>query len=58
MNRWTNIVLGGVYAVTILAAAIGEGWGYYIFLSTLETALAALIVRYAWTWPRHAAPTG
>lgn len=51
-------MLGGVYAVTILAAAIGEGWGYYIFLSTLETALAALIVRYAWTWPRHAAPTG
>ncbi|MGZ4539991.1 MAG: DUF6326 family protein [Blastococcus sp.] len=57
VNRWTNIVLGAVYAVSILAAVIGEGWGYYIFLSILETALAALVVWYAWTWPRQAAPT-
>jgi hypothetical protein len=52
VNRWSNIVLGGIYAATILLSTIGEGYGYYIFLSVLEGAIALLIV-YAWRWPEH-----
>src|SRR4051794_10789548 len=32
LNRWTNIVLGAVYAVTILLSTIGEDYVYYVFL--------------------------
>lgn len=43
-----------VYAITIIAGAIGE-WGYYILGSGIEVALLAAIVYYAWTWPRYPA---
>jgi hypothetical protein len=26
---------------------------YYLFLSAVEIAVLALVVRYAWTWPRR-----
>ena len=51
LNRWTNIVLGGIYAATILLSTIGEDYVYYFFLSFLEGAIALLIVWYAWKWP-------
>ena len=54
--RWTNIVLPILYVVSIVAAAVGETDGYYVFLSTSEIALLLLIVRYAWTW--HPVATG
>ena len=54
-NRWSNIGLGGVYAVTILLSTIGEDYVYYFFLSILETAVALLIVWYAWKWPQQSA---
>jgi hypothetical protein len=53
--RWVNIVLGVLYAVSIVAAAIGED-AYYLFLSVAEIALLLLIVWYAWTWPRRERP--
>jgi Family of unknown function (DUF6326) len=49
--RWSNVLLAIVYVATIVAAAIGES-AYYWFLSVVEIAALALIVRYAWTWPR------
>ena len=52
-NRWTNIVLGAVYGVTILLSTIGEDYVYYGFLSVVEAAFAALIVWYAWKWPKR-----
>ena len=52
-NRWSNIVLGGIYAATILLSTIGEDYVYYFFLSVLEAALALLIVWYAWKWPEQ-----
>jgi Family of unknown function (DUF6326) len=52
VNRIVNIVLAVVYAVTIIAGAIGE-WSYYIFGSGIEVVLLAAIVYYAWTWPRQ-----
>jgi hypothetical protein len=51
VNRIVNIVLSIVYAVTIIAGAVGE-WGYYALGSAIELALLAAIVYYAWSWPR------
>src|ERR671918_2041621 len=51
-NRIANIVLGIVYALTIIAGAIGE-WNYYILGSAIEVALLAAIVYYGWTWPKE-----
>ena len=53
VNRIANIALAIVYALTIIASAIGE-WGYYILGSAIEVALLAAIVYYAWTWPKAA----
>jgi Family of unknown function (DUF6326) len=51
VNRIVNIALSTIYAVTIVAGAIGE-WGYYVFGSAIEIALLATIAYLAWTWPR------
>jgi Family of unknown function (DUF6326) len=51
INRIANIALGIVYAVTIIASAVGE-WSYYILGSSIEVALLATVVYYAWTWPK------
>src|ERR671936_2889259 len=55
VSRIANISLGIVYALTIIAGAIGE-WSYYILGSAIEVALLAAIVYYAWTWPKEARP--
>lgn len=51
VNRLANIALGIVYALTIMASAVGE-WTYYVFGSAIEIALLAAIVYYAWSWPK------
>jgi hypothetical protein len=51
VNRIANIALGFIYALTIIAGAIGE-WNYYILGSAIEVALLAALVYYAWTWPK------
>lgn len=56
VNRWTNIVLGLVFPVTILISCIGEIWLNYLFLSILESVLLLTIVWYAWKWPRQEQP--
>jgi hypothetical protein len=56
VNRIANIALGIVYALTIIAGAIGE-WSYYVLGSAVEVALLAAIVYYAWTWPKETPPT-
>ena len=53
-NRWANIIVAAVYALTIVLSVIGEGWAYVIFLSVLEVVLLLLIVWYAWSWPEPA----
>jgi uncharacterized protein DUF6326 len=50
VSRIANIALGIVYALTIIAGAIGD-WGYYVLGSAIEVALLAAVVYYAWTWP-------
>jgi Family of unknown function (DUF6326) len=56
VNRIANIVLSIIYALTIVAGAIGE-WSYYILGSAIEVALLAAIVYYAWTWPTETQAT-
>ena len=55
VNRIANIALSVMYALTIIAASIGE-WNYYIFGSAIEVMLLAAIVSYSWTWPTEAPP--
>jgi Family of unknown function (DUF6326) len=50
VNRIVNIVVALVYAVSIVAACIGEGWAYYLLGSAVEVMLLAAIVRTAWVW--------
>jgi len=52
VNRIVNIVVALVYAVSIIAACIGETWAYYFLGSAVEVVLLIAIVRTAWTWPR------
>ncbi len=52
VNRIANIALGIMYALTVIAGAIGE-WSYYVLGSAIEVALLAAVVYYAWTWPRE-----
>ena len=49
-NRRINIVLP-ILIVSIAISSIGETWAYDYFMSAAESALLALIVWYAWTWP-------
>ena len=53
VNRIANIALAVLYALTIVAGAIGE-WNYYVLGSAIEVALLAAVAYYAWTWPRPA----
>jgi hypothetical protein len=55
ISRWVNVVLGLVYAVTILLSTIGEDYVYYYALSIVEGAIAVLIAWYAWKWPEQSA---
>jgi len=52
VNRIVNIVVALIYAVSIIAACIGETWAYYFLGSAVEVVLLIAIVRTAWTWPR------
>jgi len=47
-NRVVNIVVAAVYAVTVVASAVGK-WAYFVFGSIVEALLLALLVRTAWT---------
>lgn len=54
-NRWTNIIVGVLYIVVVIGNVIGEPWAFYIFGSIVELVLTALIVWYAWKWPKQEA---
>jgi hypothetical protein len=56
VNRIANIALSVVYALTIIAGAIGER-NYYILGSAIEVMSLTAIIYYAWTWPKEARPT-
>lgn len=55
-NRLMNLIVAPIYVVVSAFNALGESWTYYYTLSIgVEVIVLALIVRYAWTWPRRAA---
>ena len=54
LNRWANIVLGAAYTAIMLMTMPGA-WAFYILLGIIEVVLTALIVWYAWNWPKRAA---
>jgi hypothetical protein len=55
-NRLMNLIVAPIYVVLSAFNALGESWTYYYTLSIgLEVIVLALIVRYAWTWPRRTA---
>jgi hypothetical protein len=51
VNRIGNMALSMIYALTIIAGAVGE-WNYYILGSAVEVALLAAIFHYARAWPK------
>lgn len=51
VSRVANIALGCLYALSVIASAIGE-WSYYVLGSAVEVALLAAVVYFAWTWPK------
>lgn len=56
INRWTNIIVATVYAISILGLAISEAsetWVYYLTSNIIEVVLLLLIVWYAWKWPKQ-----
>lgn len=54
-NRWANIIVAILYIVIVIGNVIGETWAFYILGSVVEFVLLALIVGYAWTWPKQEA---
>lgn len=53
-TRWTNLIVAGIYIPYSAINIIGEEWSLFFGYGIVaEVALLLLIVRYAWTWPRH-----
>lgn len=54
-NRITNLVVASVQIPYAAFNVVGGSWTYFYGLGVvLEVILLALILRYAWTWPRTA----
>jgi len=58
VNRITNLIVASLqvpFAAFNAVGQLGESWMYFYLLGVaLEVILLALILRYAWTWPRTA----
>ena len=50
--RWSNVVLGLVYAAVMLMTMSGA-WTFYLFFGVIEVALSLTISWTAWRWPRR-----
>jgi len=60
INRWLNIIVGGIYAVlefiTLLEElTVGTPTGYTIVMLIAAVVALILIVWYAWKWPKQEA---
>jgi hypothetical protein len=55
VNRIANLVVASLYVPVTAFNVMGESWLFFYGLGVaLELILLALILRYAWTWPRTA----
>ena len=50
--RPANVVVSVAYLFSIIAAAIGDSWAYYLVGSVVESVLLIVVARVAWAWPR------
>jgi len=55
LSRLLNVVFGLVYTLMMALLAFQAGWYFYKFFASVEAVLTALIVWYAWTWPKTVA---
>jgi hypothetical protein len=53
VNRWANIASGALYTALMMLVIRG-GWHYYVLFGLIEISLTALIIWYAWSWPKQA----
>ena len=54
--RLLNLVISGLYLVSVIVSAVGEHWAYYLFGSAIECALLLVIAFVARGWPRRTSP--
>jgi hypothetical protein len=60
-NRTTNLIVASVQVPYTAFNVVGESWTYFytgppfVLGLVLELILLAVILRYAWTWPRRTA---
>jgi hypothetical protein len=52
-NRWANIIVGIFYGGLLLFTIPGGIWAYYALYMIVEAVFIALIVWYAWKWPKQ-----
>jgi hypothetical protein len=52
VNRWTNIVVAILYIPFTLFNIVGESWAHMYYGATVEVVLLALVLWYAWKWPK------
>jgi hypothetical protein len=55
VNRLTNIILGIFYTIANSVSFLTDTWAYFIFLGIVENTFTALIVWYAFKWPKQEA---
>lgn len=52
LARSANLVVSVVYLFSIVVAAVGESWAYYLVGSVVEGVLLVVVAAVAWNWPR------
>ena len=55
INRILNIIFGTIFTIMMIFIGImstNEWYLFYVFLAFLESIITALIVWYAWKWPK------
>ncbi len=56
INRILNILFGTLFTLMMVAIGItstNEWYLFYVFLAFIESIITALIVWYAWKWPKE-----
>ncbi|WP_317131737.1 DUF6326 family protein [Maribacter flavus] len=59
-NRILNIIFGSLFTIMMLVIGVystNEWYLFYVFLAFLESFLTAIIVWYAWSWPKEKSKT-
>lgn len=53
-NRLANMIIAAIYIPYSLFNLAGETWPHMIFGAVIEVIILAMIIWYAWRWPREA----